>query len=451
MAQQRTVVSPVSEYYDNYPEHTIRISMYISGCRAKFRGHFRRVLEKAHVFLVFSIQSHRIMDWDRGAVMSLAGGGGNTSGAQAGNPSNSSYDLTRRFVSFLRGYREENTYVYRQQLTSHIRRMHLLLEVELRDLTSFDPELGDMVLSKPAQMLPLLENAATQVAKGFGSLVIQIVLKSKSLESMRLRDIQATQVNRLVKVPGIIISASKVRAKCMAITVQCKHCGHMKKLPCPNAFQGVSLPRKCDRIVEQASDGTGILGSVLDEACPKDSYMIVPDKCVYVDQQTLKLQESPEVVPTGEMPRNLLLSCDRYLVDKAPPGTRVSILGISSVFNSGARKQVGAVAIRTPFVRVVGIEVRHCHEYLLELFCTVENNIYLYILLRLMKKERVVREPSLPRAKKKPFMRWHVTRSSMRSSRQALRRPFTAITPSTSRKRLRASWWVDHGSGYPMA
>jgi DNA replication licensing factor MCM5 len=42
----------------------------------------------------------------------------------------------------------------------------------------------------------------------------------------------------------------------------------------------------------------------------------MPDQCTYVDQQAFKLQEAPEVVPTGEMPRNLLLSVDRNLVDK---------------------------------------------------------------------------------------------------------------------------------------
>ncbi|OQR86881.1 DNA replication licensing factor MCM5 [Achlya hypogyna] len=288
------------------------------------------------------------MDWDRGAVTSLAGGA-------ATSTSTSSYDLTRRCVSFLRGFREDTNFVYRTQLTSHVRRSHLLLEIELRDLTSYDPELGDMVLTKPATMLPLLEAAAGQVAKGTTA-HIQVVLKSASLEALRLRDIHATQVNRLVKVPGIIISASKVRAKCMSVTVQCKNCSHIKKLPCMSAFGGVSLPRNCERKAEQQSDGTAI-GGVLDEDCPKDSYIIVPDKCEYVDQQTLKLQESPEVVPTGEMPRNLLLACDRYLVDRAPPGTRVSILGISSVFNSGAKRQVGAVAIRTPYLRVVGIEI----------------------------------------------------------------------------------------------
>lgn len=65
------------------------------------------------------------------------------------------------------------------------------------------------------------------------------------------------------------------------------------------------------------------------------------------------LQESPEVVPTGEMPRNIIVVLDRNLVDKVSPGTRVSIMGIASLYNSAAaKKQVGGVAIRTPFIQV---------------------------------------------------------------------------------------------------
>ena len=45
--------------------------------------------------------------------------------------------------------------------------------------------------------------------------------------------------------------------------------------------------------------------------CPVDPFFIVPDKCQCVDFQTLKLQESPEAVPNGEMPRHVQLYCDR--------------------------------------------------------------------------------------------------------------------------------------------
>ena len=65
--------------------------------------------------------------------------------------------------------------------------------------------------------------------------------------------------------------------------------------------------------------------------CPMDPYFIVPDKCRCVDFQMLKLQESPDAVPNGELPRHIQLYCDRYLTDKVVPGNRVTVVGIYAI------------------------------------------------------------------------------------------------------------------------
>ena len=111
-------------------------------------------------------------------------------------------------------------------------------------------------------------------------------------------------------------------------------------------FGGVPLPRHCDA-------GAG---------CEANSYDVMADLCEYIDQQTLKLQESPEVVPTGEMPRSIMLSVDRYLVDRVTPGTRVSVMGIFSLVSTAPGKGSGSAAggakgVKTSYLRVVGIEI----------------------------------------------------------------------------------------------
>jgi DNA replication licensing factor MCM5 len=75
----------------------------------------------------------------------------------------------------------------------------------------------------------------------------------------------------------------------------------------------------------------------------------------------LKLQETPENVPNGEMPRHIQLYLDRYLCDKIVPGNRVTVTGIYSIKKAGASKgglkdklQIG---IRLPYLRVVGIQI----------------------------------------------------------------------------------------------
>lgn len=59
------------------------------------------------------------------------------------------------------------------------------------------------------------------------------------------------------------------------------------------------------------------------------------DKCTFVDQQTIKLQEAPDMVPVGELPRHLILSCDRYLTGQVVPGSRVIATGVYSTFQQG--------------------------------------------------------------------------------------------------------------------
>jgi DNA replication licensing factor MCM5 len=67
------------------------------------------------------------------------------------------------------------------------------------------------------------------------------------------------------------------------------------------------------------------------------------DKCSFIDQQIIKLQEAPELIPTGEMPRHVLMTCDRQLTDRCTPGNRVKVVGILSITaRSGASNNLNS-------------------------------------------------------------------------------------------------------------
>jgi hypothetical protein len=57
--------------------------------------------------------------------------------------------------------------------------------------------------------------------------------------------------------------------------------------------------------------------------------------------QTSQTQERPEDVPTGELPRTLLMVADRHLVGRVTPGTRVRVTGIYCTH----RSKVGATGM----------------------------------------------------------------------------------------------------------
>uniref|UniRef100_A0A6Q2X1F3 DNA replication licensing factor MCM5 n=1 Tax=Esox lucius TaxID=8010 RepID=A0A6Q2X1F3_ESOLU len=254
---------------------------------------------------------------DPGVYYSDSFGGGDGPGDEGGVKRS---QIKKRFREFLRQFRVGTdrtgfTYKYRDDLKRHYTLGEYWVEVEMEDLASFDEDLSDCLHKLPSENLPLSE-----------------------------------QVSRLVKVPGIVISATAVRAKATRVCLQCRGCRSViSNIPLPPGLQGYALPRKCN--AEQA-------GRV---KCPVDPYFIIPDRCACVDFQTLRLQESPDAVPHGEMPRHMQLYCDRYLCDRVVPGNRVTIMGIYSIKKVAQAKGKGrdksaGVGIRTSYLRVVGIQ-----------------------------------------------------------------------------------------------
>lgn len=123
----------------------------------------------------------------------------------------------------------------------------------------------------------------------------------------------------------------------------CSKCSEKLDIDCSGpGSHNVALPKKCPKAAEQN--------------CPDGSIKVMADDCSFIDEQKLKLQEAPEEVPTGEMPRSIELSVERYLVDKCPPGTRVEVMGISSLSGPGQQKG-GTATVRLPYLRVVGINI----------------------------------------------------------------------------------------------
>lgn len=68
------------------------------------------------------------------------------------------------------------------------------------------------------------------------------------------------------------------------------------------------------------------------------------------------MQEAPELIPTGEMPRTFLLTVDRELTDKVTPGNRVKIIGILSIREKSGAGQKGSGGQNMSYIRVLGIQ-----------------------------------------------------------------------------------------------
>ena len=156
-----------------------------------------------------------------------------------------------------------------------------------------------------------------------------------------IREINSSTIHELVVISGIIISASKSSIKMKKCALQCRNCGHMKFINVQSGFSSFKIPRQCDN--------SKLVGEQR-EKCPLDSYITVPEKSQYIDVQTLKIQEAPELIPVGEIPRSYMLYCDRTLVNKVTPGTRVTVIGIQCVDERETDKRIND---RSSYIKVI--------------------------------------------------------------------------------------------------
>lgn len=322
----------------------------------------------------------------------------------------SAVEVRRRFKAFVLGFTNERyRYTYRDRLRAAVNASTLSLEVELSHLTHFDAPLAASLRDAPEQGIIQAERAATEaaavlqntavedvadaadaprtepnaqsertggtgrdqgdegqnpsaIAADIGRRGVQILLRSNE-EARDIRTLGSSDVSKLVAVSGIVIASSKVRCKSTAVVLRCRNCNDRVTVPVNPGFGGFAVPRACRRIL---ADG--------EVPCPLDPYTVLPDDSKFMDNQTLKLQELPESVPTGEMPRSITLSCDRYLTDMVSPGVRIDAIGIYSVSGSAApgvgrqsKKTTSGssltISARAPYLRVLGLKAQEGAGY----------------------------------------------------------------------------------------
>lgn len=248
------------------------------------------------------------------------------------------------------------------QLRRNVSLQQYYIIIELSHLTAFDEILATQLSRRPVEIVGMLEEAAKKLARHICNIGqsdtisvrdplsdFQVQINS-STRPMTIRELESTNISKFVRIPGIIVSASNTVARPTKVFAVCRGCGTNRFISVNSAFGGVSLPRTCN--------GPNRETDVASQPCPVDPFAIVSEKCKCVDQQTIKIQESPDMVPVGELPRHVLATIDRFLVNKVTPGTRVIINGVYSIFQSTQKSNnSGGVAIRSPYIKVLGIQL----------------------------------------------------------------------------------------------
>ena len=192
--------------------------------------------------------------------------------------------------------------------------------IDFVELYGFDQALAELLLNKPEEYLQHAGKGAyeqlriedAEYAEKIEKVIVRIV---KLLGKEQLRKLGSRQMAKLVMVEGIIVRATSVRPMVLQAAFKCKRCGTMNQVEQTGQF--LKAPAIC-----QAPD------------CGRDGpFEFVQEESTFIDSQDLRLQEKPEDLPPGQLPRTLsvkLVGDD--IVDVARPGDHISIVGIVRAF-----------------------------------------------------------------------------------------------------------------------
>ena len=175
-------------------------------------------------------------------------------------------------------------------------------------------------MEKPTDFLQHADNAA------YGQLGIEDAEYAGKIEKVTVRFVQllgkeplrklgSKQMGKLVMIEGIVVRATPVRPMVMNASFRCKRCGTINRVEQTGQF--LKAPPAC------ASPDCGRDGP----------FEFVQEESTFIDSQDLRLQEKPEDLPPGQLPRTLNIKLvGSEIVDLARPGDHVSIVGIVRAF-----------------------------------------------------------------------------------------------------------------------
>ena len=185
------------------------------------------------------------------------------------------------------------------------------LNVDYNALEIFDPDLADLLIDKPEEVI----QAAQIAIKNIDPLVkdADIHIRFENLTNIiPLKTLLSKYIGTFVAADGIVRKTDEIRPRIETGVFECRGCMRLHE-------------------VEQTSSNTIIEPSLCSE-CGGRSFRLLQEESKYIDTQTARMQEPLENLSGGTEPKQMLMVLEDDLVDELNPGDKVRITGTLKTF-----------------------------------------------------------------------------------------------------------------------
>ena len=185
------------------------------------------------------------------------------------------------------------------------------LNVDYNALEIFDPDLADLLIDKPEEVI----QAAQIAIKNIDPLVkdVEIHIRFENLTNIiPLKTLLSKYIGTFVAADGIVRKTDEIRPRIETGVFECRGCMRLHE-------------------VEQTSSNTIIEPSLCSE-CGGRSFRLLQEESKYIDTQTARMQEPLENLSGGTEPKQMLMVLEDDLVDELNPGDKVRITGTLKTF-----------------------------------------------------------------------------------------------------------------------
>ena len=185
------------------------------------------------------------------------------------------------------------------------------LIVDYNDLEMFDPDLADLLIEKPEEVIAASQKAIKNIDPLMKDAELNIRFKNLT-NLVDLSVLLSKYIGKFVAADGIVRKTDEIRPRIETGVFECRGCMRLHE-------------------VEQTSSNVILEPSLCNE-CGGRSFRLLQEESKYIDTQTARMQEPLEKLSGGTEPKQMLLTLEDDLVDTLNPGDKVRITGTLKTF-----------------------------------------------------------------------------------------------------------------------